>query len=248
MVKKLQDWLETDVEPFADKSVAWLSEFHFFRDPNRPTYSDLSYFFSPADGVILYQKETRPDAPIVEIKGRSYSVQDALRDPDYKAESLVVGIFMTFYDVHVNRIPYPGQLSYKELDPIDTYNHPMLDVEKHILQELRIPEASLEYLHHNQRMVNRIYSQDLGQCYYVLQIADYDVDCVTPFSLKQNQPAAQGERFSQIRYGSQVDLIVPLSSKLDFTLLQETGDHVEAGIDPLIKITERTNSARRNQR
>ena len=107
---------------------------------------------------------------------------------------------------------------------------------------------ALEYLHHNQRMVNRIYSQDLGQCYYVLQIADYDVDCVTPFSLKQNQPAAQGERFSQIRYGSQVELIVPLSSKFDFTLLQETGDHVEAGIDPLIKITERTNSPRRNNR
>ena len=246
MVKKLQNWLETDVEPFSDKSVAWLSEFHFFRDPNRPTYSDLSYFFSPADGVILYQKEIRPDEPIVEIKGRSYSVQDALRDPNYSAESLVIGIFMTFYDVHVNRIPYPGQLSYKELDPIDTYNHPMLDVEKYILQELRIPDASLEYLHHNQRMVNRIYSQDLGQCYYMLQIADYDVDCITPFSLKQNQPAAQCERFSQIRYGSQVDLIVPLSSKFDFKLLQKTGDHVEAGVDPLIKIVE-TNSLRRNQ-
>src|SRR5437773_12454041 len=101
MVKKLQDWLETDVEPFADKSVAWLSEFHFFRDPNRPTYSYLSYFFSPADGVILYQKQIAPDAPIVEFKGRPYSLQQALRDPFYSSESLVIGIFMTFYDVHV---------------------------------------------------------------------------------------------------------------------------------------------------
>src|SRR5437867_8069386 len=240
MVKKLQDWLETDVEPFADKSVAWLSEFHFFRDPNRPTYSDSSYFFSPADGVILYQKETRPDAPIVEIKGRSYSVQDALRDPDYKAESLVVGIFITFYDVHVNRIPYPGQLSYKELDPIDTYNHPMLDVEKYVLEELHIPTDALDYLHHNQRMMNRIVSSELDQSYYVLQIADYDVDSVTPFNLKQNQPALQGERFSVVRYGSQVDLIVPLSSRFDFAPLQATGDHVEAGIDPLIRVTRKT--------
>ena len=241
MAKKLQDWLEMDVEPLQDKSVAWLSQFHFFRDPIRPTYSDLSYFFSPADGIILYQRQVRPDEAIVEIKGKAYSLRDALREPRFNQECLVIGIFMTFFDVHVNRVPYPGQLSYKELDPIDTYNHPMLDVEKHILHELRIPTETLEYLHHNQRMVNRIYSSELGGAYYVLQIADYDVDCVTPFDLKQNQAAAQGERFSMIRYGSQVDLIVPLSSRFDFEILQNTGDHVEAGIDPLIKLTRKTN-------
>lgn len=202
----------------------------------RPTYSDLSYFFSPADGIIIYQKQVRPEDPIVQIKGKSYSLKDSLRDKEFKSESLVIGIFMTFFDVHVNRVPYPGQLSYKELDPIDTYNHPMLDVEKHILQELRIPTESLEYLHHNQRMVNRIYSSELGLNYYVLQIADYDVDCITPFDLKQNQAAAQGERFSQVRYGSQVDLIVPLSPRFDFRLMQKDGTHVEAGMDPLIKI------------
>ena len=88
-------------------------------------------------------------------------------------------------------------------------------------------------------MVNRIFASELGQSYYVLQIADYDVDCITPFDLKQNQAAAQGERFSMIRYGSQVDLIVPLSTRFDFTPLQKPGVHVEAGLDPLIKITEK---------
>ena len=236
MAKTMQEWLEADVHPYRDKSVAWLSQFHFFRDPIRPSYSDMSYFFSPADGIILYQREVRPEEPIVEIKGRAYTLRDALREPQFDAPSLVIGIFMTFFDVHVNRIPYPGQLSYKELDPLDTYNHPMLDVEKNILDELRIPNESLEYLHHNQRMVNRVYSSELRQNYYMLQIADYDVDCVTPFDLKQNQAASQGERFSVVRYGSQVDLIVPLSSRFDFTPLQETGWHVEAGIDPIIKV------------
>jgi phosphatidylserine decarboxylase len=237
MAKKLQDWLKTEVDPFRGKSVSWLSQFHFFRDPIRPAYSDMSYMFSPADGVILYQREVRPDEAIVDIKGRPYSLRDALRDPDFASPSLVIGIFMTFFDVHVNRVPYPGQLSYKELDPIDTNNHPMLDVEKSIFDDLRIPVDSLEYLHHNQRVVNRIYSSELGQTYYVLQIADYDVDCITPFDLKQNQAAGQGERFSMIRYGSQVDLIVPLSSRFDLKILQNTTDHVEAGIDPLIKVT-----------
>src|SRR6266566_4544334 len=242
MAKQLQEWLETEVRPYQEKPISWISQHHFFRDPIRPSYSDLSYFFSPADGIIVYQRTVEKDECIVEIKGKAYSVQDALRDPHYDAPSLVIGIFMTFFDVHVNRIPYPGQLSYKELDPIDTLNHPMLDVEKSIFDDLRIPIEAMGYLHHNQRMINRVYSSELGQSYYILQIADYDVDCVTPFDLKQNQAAGQGERFSMVRYGSQVDLIVPLSSRFDFKPLQKTGDHVEAGLDPLIKVIEKTNS------
>jgi len=163
-----------------------------------------------------------------------------MRDPDYSAESLVIGIFMTFFDVHTNRVPYPGTVSYAEMDPIDTFNHPMLDVEKSILQELRISSDSLDYLHHNQRVLNRIYSVHLGQPYYLLQIADYDVDCIVPFKLKQNQTVVQGQRFSQVRYGSQVDLIVPLSSRFEFEPVQNDGDHVEAGIDPVIRVTEKS--------
>ena len=239
MSKKLQDWLENDVQPYRYKSLSWISQFHFFRDPIRPTYSDLSYFFSPADGIILYQHELRPDQCLVEIKGRSYSLCDAMRDRSYEAESLVIGIFMTFFDVHTNRIPYPGSISYTELEPVDTYNHPMLDVEKSILQDLRISPDSLDYLHHNQRVLSRIYSPHLAQEYYLLQIADYDVDCIVPYKLKQNQHVVQGQRFSQVRYGSQVELIVPLSSRFDFESVQDTGDHVEAGIDPVIRVREK---------
>ena len=245
MAKSLNSWLATEVRPLRDKSVAWISQHHFFRDPMRPSYSDAGFMFSPADGVIIYQREAAPDEPIVEIKGRSYTLRDALRDPTYDAPSLIIGIFMTFFDVHVNRIPYAGRLSYCELDPVETYNLPMLDVEKYILDELRIPNETLDYLHANQRMVNRVYSSDLGQPYYVLQIADYDVDCITPFRLKQNRAFGQGERFSQVRYGSQVDLIVPLSARFDFAAVQRTGVHVEAGLDPLVKITPKNRNSRK---
>jgi phosphatidylserine decarboxylase len=241
---RLQKWLDTEVRPYRDKPISWISQYHFFRDPMRPTYSDTNFFFSPADGIILYQRTVEPDECIVDIKGRDYSLRDALRDPDFSDPSLVIGIFMTFFDVHINRIPYPGLLSYKEVDAIDTYNLPMLDVETSILQDLRISTDSLEYLHHNQRMINRIYSPELSQSYYLLQIADYDVDCITPFKLKQNYPVLQGQRFSQVRYGSQVDLIVPLSPRFEFMTIQNTGDHVEAGITPLIRVTEPT----RNQK
>jgi phosphatidylserine decarboxylase len=239
MAKTIEDWIESDVEPLRDKSVEWLSTTFFFRDPCRPTYSDLRYFFSPADGIILYQRFVRPDECIVDIKGKSYSLREALRDPAYDHPSLVIGVFMTFYDVHINRMPYPGRLSYRELDPIDTYNHPMLEVERDILEDLKVSPDSLEYLRHNQRVVNRVASVQLGLTYQILQIADYDVDCITPFTMKQNQAFDQGERFSQIRYGSQVDLIVPLSPRYEFHTVQSTGDHVEAGLDPVIEVRER---------
>lgn len=238
MTKTLSEWLATDVAAVKDQSVRWLSESYFFRDPPRPTFTDASCFFSPADGIILYQKVVAADDPILEIKGRAYSLRDALRDPTYQHPSLVIGIFMTFYDVHVNRVPYSGMLSYRQLDPIDTYNHPMLAVEKGLLDEFRVSLSDAEYLHHNQRMVNRFDSVDLGQPYYVLQIADYDVDRILPFDVKQCQPRLQGERFSQIRFGSQVDLIVPLSDRHEFVPLQRVGHHVEAGLDPLIAIRQ----------
>ena len=239
MAKPLHDWLETDVAPMRERSLRWLAENHFFRDPTRAVYADARFFFPPADGIILYAREVRPDQAIVDIKGRPYSLRTALRAPEFRHECLVVGIFMTFYDVHVNRVPYPGRLSYRELDTLDTYNYPMLDVEKDLLAELAPYTERAGYLFNNQRMLNRVFSIDLGQQYYVLQVADYDVDSITPFRLRQNQPFAQNQRFSQIRYGSQVDLIIPLSKRWQLEPLLEPGMHVEAGVDPLVRVSER---------
>lgn len=237
MAKPLHEWLETDVDQVRGQSMRWLSEQYFFRDPNRAVFSDSSYFFPPADGIILYAQTVTPDEAILDIKGKSYSLKTALRNNEFEARCLVIGIFMTFYDVHINRIPYAGRLNYRELETINTFNYPMIDVEKDILDEIAPYTQNAGYLLNNQRVINRIFSQDLGQNYYVLQVADYDVDCITPFNLKQNQPFAQNQRFSQIRYGSQVDLIIPVSQHFEFESLIEPGIHVEAGIDPLVKIT-----------
>ena len=73
-------------------------------------------------------------------------------------------------------------------------------------------------------MVNRIDSIELPQSDDVLQVADQDVDHLTPFVFKQNQAVGQRQRFSQARFGSQVDLIVPLSARFDFDTVAEIGD------------------------
>ena len=218
--------------------MRWLSEQYFFRDPSRAIYSDSTYFFPPADGIILYSKEVDSVEDIIEIKGKPYTLREAMRNDAYSQKSLVIGIFMTFYDVHINRIPYAGHLCYRELDSIDTYNYPMIEVEKDLLDEVVPYARNAGYLFNNQRVINRIFNLDLKQYYYVLQVADYDVDSITPFKLKQNQPFAQNQRFSQIRYGSQVDLIIPLSEHFEFEPLLQPGMHVEGGVDPLVRITK----------
>jgi phosphatidylserine decarboxylase len=232
----LEEWVATDVTPVKSKPLKWLSEEHFFRDPCRPIFSDPDYFFSPADGIIIYQTLVRPDECILDIKGKPYSLRMAMQDETFDKPCLVVGIFMTMYDVHINRIPYAGFLSYKHLEQISTFNAPMLAIERSIIEDLTVEGNHAEYLHTNQRTINRICSPELSSEYYVLQVADYDVDCIAPFIPKQNAPVRQNQRFSQIRFGSQVDLIIPISERIGLELVQETGMHVEAGVDPLIKI------------
>src|SRR5262245_7860255 len=113
---------------------------------------------------------------------------------------------------------------------------PMLGVEKSLLMDLSLSISSSGYLHNNQRMLNRVYAPGLRDYHYILQIADYDVNCIMPFQLKQNWPFLQNQRFSQIRYVSQVDFIVPLSERFRFIPVLEAGVQVRAGVDPLITI------------
>ena len=236
MAKSLKQWINTDVAKAEKLGVTKLSTEFFFRDPPRPNFIDHEHFYSPADGVILYQKYINdPTEAIVEIKGINYTLQDVMGDPDYNQPSLVIGVFMSFYDVHINRIPYGGVLKYKRLDPIESTNKPMLAIEKDILNKTINPD-NLEYLKFNERMLNTIYSPSLDYTYHVVQIADEDVNVIAPFAPQQNHLFAQNERFSLIRWGSQCDLVLPLDNRYKFEICQEDTYHVEAGLDQLVKV------------
>ena len=236
MAQKLEEWLDTEVEAMQKYSVGELSNTYFFRDPLRPNFIDYEHFYSPADGVILYQKfiEDAND-PVVEVKGVNYTLKDILGNKNYDKPSLVIGVFMTFYDVHINRIPYGGRLTYKSLDPIESTNIPMLATEKDILN-MAINPDNLAYIKNNERMCNKIYNALIDYTYYVVQIADEDVDVIQHFTTDQNEIFSQNERFSLIRWGSQCDLILPLDDRFDFEVLLDDTNHVKAGLDKLVKI------------
>lgn len=235
MAKTLSQWIATDVAKAEKLGISRLSTEFFFRDPSRPNYINHEYFYSPADGVILYQKFIEdPSQPVVEIKGVNYTLQDVMGDKEYNTPSLVIGVFMSFYDVHINRMPYGGTIRYKRLDPIESTNKPMLAIEKDILNKTINPD-NLEYLKYNERMLNTIYSPSLDYTYHVLQIADEDVNVIAPFA-EQGSLLTQNQRFSLIRWGSQCDLVLPLDSRFKFELTQNDHMHVEAGVDELVKI------------
>jgi len=235
MAQYLEDWLDGEVAELSKLEVGELSNTFFFRDPMRPNYIDYKHFYSPADGTILYQKfiENLTD-PIVEIKGMNYTLQDVLGDKHYNQPSLVIGIFMSFYDVHINRIPYSGTIKYNRLEPIESTNKPMLAVEKDILNKVINPN-NMDYLKYNERVLNTIYNSSLDYTYYIVQIADEDVNVIAPFK-QQGDLCTQNERFSLIRWGSQVDLVLPINERFSFELLLKETMHVNAGLDKLIKI------------
>tara|TARA_R110001592_G_scaffold76590_2_gene231101 strand:+ start:1068 stop:1799 length:732 start_codon:yes stop_codon:yes gene_type:complete len=243
MAEKLEDWLNGEVAELSKLSVGELSNTFFFRDPLRPTYIDSEHFYSPADGTILYQKIVLPGAPccenIVEIKGKNYTLQDVMGDKDYNKPSLVIGIFMSFYDVHINRIPYSGTIKYNRLEPIESTNKPMLAVEKDILNNVINPN-NMDYLKYNERVLNTIYNSFLDYTYYIVQIADEDINVIAPFK-QQGDLCTQNERFSLIRWGSQVDLVLPIDNRYQFELLLKETMHINAGLDKLIKINHAKN-------
>lgn len=236
MAQTLDDWLKNEVNKVSKYSIGKLSNEYFFRDPSRPVYIDYQNFYSPADGVIIYQKVIEnPKDPVVEVKGVYYALSDVIGDDSYNKPSLVIGIFMTFYDVHINRIPYAGRLKYKFLDSIESENKPMLAVEKDLLNKVINPN-NMDYIKNNERMWNKIYAPMLDYSYYLIQIADEDVDVICHFEKDQNESYSQNDRFSLVRWGSQVDLILPLDDRYNFEFCQEVGMHVNAGLDKLVKI------------
>ena len=207
----------------------------FFRDPLRTITINKDLLYSVADGIVLYAKEVGPDEQY-EIKGDKFTVQDMLSDPDYKERSLVVGVFMSWLDVHVNRVPAGCYfLETKTTGPMQTHGVSMILQENNLLEDFSYKKKDNEFLRFNEKRINKFYCPAIKGALYIVQVADKDVDCCITW--RKGQFLTQGDRFGQIRYGSQCDIIIPLNKKRDYKILVSPLDHVEAGIDPILSVS-----------
>jgi phosphatidylserine decarboxylase len=237
MAIALADWRDTHVRQFRQLPPADISQRHFFRDPYRTIHLDCRYFLAPADGIIVYNRAVTDDSPL-DVKGRPFTLQQIIGDDNFTQPCLVIGVFMTNYDVHINRVSQAGLLTRKKLAPVLTANLPMKIVEDGIFaDDPAYARRGTDYLFANERMINRIYSPLLDLTYYIVQIADDDVHMICPFHPEPQRFYQQGDRFSIIRHGSQVDLVIPLDDdKYLLTSLVPDRHHVEGGRDKLVLI------------
>jgi phosphatidylserine decarboxylase len=138
----------------------------------------------------------------------------------------VIGIAMNFLDVHVTRAPLSGRVELLEHFPGR-------------FGSLRKPEMVFE----NERATTVISGSDLQVV--VVQIASRLVRQIVSF-VGKGQIVSAGQRIGAIRFGSQVDLVLPLEAGL--RVLVSPGDRVQAGTSVIAMLEPDLAPARRTSR
>ena len=182
--------------------------YRFYRDPERNVPGLPGAIVSPADGKVIYIRESRNGMlPIATKHGYDYPLRELTKLPFYTEEAVVLGISMNFMDVHVNRAPIAGRIALQRHFP-------------GCFGSLRHPEMVFE----NERATTVFEREELQVA--VVQIASRLVRQIVSF-VAEGQHVDRGQRFGVIRFGSQVDLVVPASASLEIRV--KPGDHVKAG-------------------
>jgi phosphatidylserine decarboxylase len=183
--------------------------YRFYRDPER-SVSDLpGVIVSPADGKVIYIRESHDGMlPISTKHGQDYPLRELTKLPFYMEQTVVIGISMNFMDVHVNRAPIAGRIAFQRHFPGS-------------FGSLRHPDMVFE----NERSTTVFEREELQVA--VVQIASRLVRQIVSF-VSEGQSMVLGQRFGVIRFGSQVDMVVPSLDSLE--LLVKPGDTVKAGL------------------
>jgi phosphatidylserine decarboxylase len=188
--------------------------YRFYRDPERHVSDLPGVIVSPADGKVIYIRESRGGMlPVSSKHGQDYPLRELTKLPFYMEHVVVIGISMNFMDVHVNRAPIAGRIAFQRHFPGS-------------FGSLRHPEMVFE----NERATTVFEREELQVA--VVQIASRLVRQIASF-VTEGQPIVLGQRFGVIRFGSQVDIVIPSLDSLE--LLVKSGDTVKAGLSILAR-------------
>lgn len=184
--------------------LAW----RFYRDPERLPPARDDVVVSPADGEVIYVRESVGGVlPVATKHGRDYSLVELTKTPLRSEEAIVIGISMSFLDVHVNRSPVAGRVKLRE----------------HFsgrFGSLGKPGMVFE----NERATTVI--EGLGHEIAVVQIASRLVRQIAGF-VGVDDELELGQRIGVIRLGSQVDVVLPTHAMASVRV--EPGDRIRAG-------------------
>ena len=158
----------------------------FFRDPERSSQRMAGILLSPADGKVI-NVELLP----------SY--------PGFSDKVVKVSIFLSVFDVHVNRIPADGKVEYVKYNPGKFF-------------------AAFEDKASALNEQTEIGIRASGQLIIVKQIAGLIARRIV-CRLHDDDTVVAGARFGLIRFGSRTELFVSASS----TIGVKQGDRVRGG-------------------
>lgn len=209
----------------------------FFRNPTRDPPAAWG-LLSPADGTVVYVKRVDPGADVVVIKqGVSATVQDLMRE-DFAQPKLVVGIFMSPFDVHYNRAPLASSVGFVHRYPARGGNANMGEMHLRSLLGIEPRYAGSMHIVQNERAVTQFVGDYRGAPLpvYVVQIGSFAVHGIDSY-FSPGQRVERGQTFGMIRIGSQVDLIAPWRE--GFYVRVRPGDKVVAGETVLVGFEKR---------
>jgi len=130
-------------------------------------------------------------------------------------QMLRICVFMNVFNVHINRSPIEGK------------------IDKVIYKKGSFFNASLDKASEKNERSSMIISNTNGTQFVVVQIAGLIARRILSF-VSDNQYLDQGERYGLIRFGSRVDIYMPLNSSINC----KVGDKVIAGESVLAILAE----------
>jgi phosphatidylserine decarboxylase len=178
----------------------------------------VQFFRDPARSF-----EAAGNAVISPADGRIVAVERA-RDPYLERDALKVSVFMNVFNVHSNRAPVDGEVREVRYFPGRFFN-------------AAIDKASIE----NERNAMVIDTAD-GTRVTCVQIAGLIARRILCYA-KPGDRVERGQRFGFIRFGSRVDVYLPL----DATPRASLGDIVYAGQTVLAELAVHTAAAASGQ-
>jgi phosphatidylserine decarboxylase len=184
--------------------AAWLSLFFFvlilytlffFRDPDRNIPPDRNAVLAAADGTVTDISEV-DETEVLKTRMRR------------------VGIFLSIFDVHTNRAPIDGRITYRQ-------HHEGLCL------DARSPDCSEK----NEAMTWGI--ENPRATVVVRQLTGAIARRIVAWAEVGDQ-LAKGERFGMIRFGSRTEVYLPLTA----SVLVKAGEHVAGGSTIIARLSD----------
>ncbi len=168
---------------------------NFFRDPARRSPAEPDVLVSPADGTVV-------------------EISTSHEDSFLKGEAVKIGIFLSVFDVHVNRSPCAGVVKAIRYTPGQFRDARQVDCGKVNEQNAIHIEGSVPVV--------------------VTQIAGAIARRIV-CAIRENEPLEKGQRIGMIKFGSRTDMYIPKARLGDLRI--KLGDKVKGGETVLARIS-----------